>query len=140
MTSTEPLVFDTNVVVSALLFPESKPGLAFFQALRAGAVLISSPLMAELRQVLFRPKFDRYVSTEDRVNLLDLLIDEGTLVTVTATIQVCRDPLDNHILELAVSGGATCIVSGDRDLLVLDPFQGIRILAPDAFLAAHPPH
>ena len=57
---------------------------------------------------------------------------------ITVAIQACRDSKDDHILALAVSGGATCIISGDGDLLALDPFQGIPIRTPDAFLAAHP--
>jgi uncharacterized protein len=139
MTSSERCVFDANVVVSALLFPDSEPGRAFFPTLHNGSVLISDALMAELRDVLFRPKFDRYSSTEDRAKLLDLLIDEAFLVQITASIQACRDPKDNHFLELAVSGSATCIVSGDGDLLALDPFQGIPIRTPDTFLAASMP-
>lgn len=138
MASSLRCVFDANVIVSALLFPDSKPGRTFFPTLHNGSVLISDALMAELRSVLFRPKFDRYVSSEDRARLLDLLIDEGSLIQITASIQACRDPKDNHILELAVSGGATCIITGDADLLALDPFQGIAIRTPDAFLSAYP--
>ena len=139
MTSSERCVVDANVIVSALLFPDSKPGRAFFSALREGSVLVSDELMAELRDVLSRPKFDRYVSVEDRARLLDLLIDEASLTPIAVSIQACRDPQDNHILELAVSGGATCIITGDADLLALDPFQGIPIRTPDAFLAARRP-
>lgn len=138
MRSSERCVFDVNVIVSALLFPDSKPGRAFFPMLHNGSALISDTLMAELRNVLFRAKFDRYVSTEDRAKLLNQLIDEAPLVPITVSIQACRDPKDNHILELAVSGGATCIITGDSDLLALDPFQGIPIRTPDAFLASHP--
>jgi predicted nucleic acid-binding protein len=74
MRSSERYVFDANVIVSALLFPDSKPGRAFFLALRRSSVLISDMLMSELRNVLYRPKFDRYVSPEDQVRLLDLLM------------------------------------------------------------------
>jgi putative PIN family toxin of toxin-antitoxin system len=135
MTSSDRCVFDTNVVVSALLFPDSKPGRGFFPTLHDEAMLISDALMTELRAVLLRPKFDRYVSTEDRAMLLELMIDQGALVPITISLQVCRDPKDNHVLELAVSGSATCIVTGDHDLLALDAFQGILIRTPDAFLA-----
>jgi uncharacterized protein len=62
------------------------------------------------------------------------LIAIATTVQVTTTIQACRDPKDNKVLELAVSGQAVCIVSGDKDLLVLHPFQGISILSPGDFL------
>ena len=47
----------------------------------------------------------------------------------------CRDPADDIYLELALAAGADVIVSGDRDLLVLDPWRDVRILAPADFLA-----
>jgi uncharacterized protein len=49
-------------------------------------------------------------------------------------VTVCRDPDDNKLLEIAVVGRADCLVTGDEDLLVLDPFQGIPILTPAGFL------
>ena len=49
-------------------------------------------------------------------------------------MQGCRDPDDDKFLELAVSENATCIVSGDSDLLELDPFRGIPFLEPADFL------
>jgi predicted nucleic acid-binding protein len=56
------------------------------------------------------------------------------LIEITEAIHACRDPKDNMILELAVSGQANTIVSGDNDLLTLNPFRGIPILSPTAFL------
>lgn len=132
-------VFDTNVLDSALLFRASKPGNAFDFAFLRGSVLLSDTLLIELRDVLNRPKFDRYVSQAERLAFLASLNANGEKVAVNVSIQACRDPKDNHILELAVSGGATCIVTGDADLLALDPFQGIPIRTPDAFLAPPQP-
>jgi uncharacterized protein len=56
-------------------------------------------------------------------------------VEVTEAIAVCRDPKDDKFLELAVSGQATCILSSDKDLLVLHPFQEIEIVTPADFLS-----
>lgn len=95
--------------------------------------------MAELRGVLDRPKFDRYVSPANRARLLNRLIGEGDLAQLYVTIEACRDPKDNHILELSVSDAATCIISGAGDLLALDPFQGIAIVSPETFLARRQP-
>ena len=50
-------------------------------------------------------------------------------------IGVCRDPNDDKFLELALSGGADCIVSGDKDLLVLHPFRGVPIVTPRDFVS-----
>lgn len=127
-------VFDANVVISALLFENSTSGRAFYAALDAGEIVVSLPLLAELSEVLARPKFNRYLMLEERERFLEALIREATLVEVTETIQLCRDPKDDMVLELAVSGAAACIVSGDRDLLTLSPFRNIPILPPHEFL------
>ena len=95
---------------------------------------MSDALSEELGRVLVRSRFDRYVSLEDRIKLFDGLTGDAELVEITESIQVCRDPKDDRILELAVNGGATYIVTGDADLLVLNPFRGIEILRPADFL------
>ena len=59
---------------------------------------------------------------------------EAELVNVVETVTDCRDPRDNKFLELAVSGRATHIVTGDSDLLVLHPFRGIIVVSPSSFL------
>ena len=138
MRSNPRCVFDTNVLVSALLFDRSKPARAFFVALRAGEVLVSADVISELSDVLGREKFRRYVSGEERGRFLRSLLRETTLVEVRGKVRACRDPKDDKFLELAVNGNADCIVSGDDDLLTLGPFRGIRILTPDGFLEALP--
>lgn len=135
MASRPRYVFDTSVLVSALILPRSKPRQAFESARASGELLISTALLDELRDVLRRPKFDRYASPEAREEFVDDVNRIGAAVVATVAINVCRDPKDNHVLELAVSGSASCIVSGDGDLLDLNPFQGIPIRAPADFLA-----
>lgn len=124
-------VFDTNVLVSALLFEDSKPAKSFYSALRHGEILFSTDLLNEIHEVIYRSKFDRYISNEQRDAFLIALVQTGILVEITETIDICRDPKDNMVLELAVSGEADVIVSGDKDLLVLHPFRGISIFTPD---------
>lgn len=135
MRSKPRYVFDTNVVISALLFGQSKPARAFFGALDKGEVLISADVIKELNDVLGRKKFEHYVSEEERARFLQSLLRETSLIEPKETIEACRDPKDDKYLELAVSGAAECIVSGDGDLLVLNPFRGIPILAPGEFLS-----
>ncbi len=67
------------------------------------------------------------------MQFLAVLVREATLVEITETIAECRDPKDDKFLELAIGGKAACIVSGDKDLLVLHPFRGIPILTPAGF-------
>lgn len=129
-------VFDTNVIISASLFETSTPAQAFYEAIDRGELLLSKAVLKEVSRVLQRERFDRYVSMETRKRFLKALVREGRLVEVTEQIEACRDPDDDKFLELAVSGGADVIVSGDKDLTDLDPFRGIRILTPAAFLEA----
>ncbi|WP_121197069.1 putative toxin-antitoxin system toxin component, PIN family [Mucilaginibacter gracilis] len=95
-------------------------------------------LLIELRFVntLIRPKFDKYISIEKRLEAIKAFEKKGQLISVSVNIDTCRDPKDNKFLELAVEAGALCIVTGDKDLLVLHPFQNISILSTADFLKA----
>jgi uncharacterized protein len=133
--SPEPrFVFDNNTLVSALLFERSVPAQAFYAALDHGIILVSQPTFTELNGVLDRKKFDRYVTREEREQFLATFLHEATLVEVAEEIRACRDPKDDKFLALAVCGRATCLISGDQDLLVLNPFRDIPILTPAQFL------
>lgn len=76
-----------------------------------------------MSRVLDRDKFDRYLSREERDVFLGSLMWESDLITITETIRVCRDPKDDKVMEVAINGAATFIVTGDADLLVLNPFH-----------------
>lgn len=127
-------VFDTSVLVSALLFDESVPARAFYTALKDDVVLLSEAAFRELSEVLGRKKFERYVTPDDRERFLALLLRESELVAITEEVRACRDPKDDKFLEAAVNGGATCLVTGDQDLLVLDPFRTVAIITPARYL------
>jgi predicted nucleic acid-binding protein len=62
------------------------------------------------------------------------VLDSAELVSISERIAACRDPKDDKFLEVAVSGRADLIVSGDADLLAINPFRGIPIVTPAAFL------
>lgn len=134
MSSRLRCVFDTNTIISAFLFDDGIPGRALKLALKNGEVLLSLELAEELAEVLHRKKFDRYVRQKLREEFLAEIISETTLVRTNTSIRECRDPRDDKFLELAVSGRATHIITGDKDLLALHPFKGISILTPRGFL------
>lgn len=134
-------VFDTNVIISAALFELSVPGQALQRALKLGMVLLSQETLLELQVVLSRPKFQRYVNAIEREEFLASLIKRAHWIEPQAQITASRDPKDNKFLELALTGNAVCIVSGDDDLLCLHPFRSVRILTPQQFLEQFPhPH
>nr|WP_293055713.1 putative toxin-antitoxin system toxin component, PIN family [Okeania sp. SIO2B3] len=129
-------VIDTNIIVSALIFSKSTTMQAFREAKENGLILISAEILSELIDVLSRQKFDRYLSREIREYFLANLTKETELIAITETIDICRDPKDNKFLELAVSGNATHIITGDKDLLELHPFRDILIVTPSQFLSS----
>jgi len=129
-------VFDTNVIVSALLIKRSVARRAFDRARERGDILLSFEVIEELYDVLGRPAFDRYIDEDDRLQFLTILVKESTLVEIEERISECRDPKDDKFLELAVNGKADFIISGDGDLQVLNPFRKISIISPRMFLEA----
>ena len=110
------------------------PRRAIELALIKGTILISTALSEEMNRVIVQDRFDRYVSRRQRERFLELLIRESEHIEIAESIQVCRDPKDDRVLELAVCGNAAYIVTGDADLLVLNPFRGIGVLRPADFL------
>jgi uncharacterized protein len=129
------VVFDANVLVSALLAPASTPRQSLKRARASGKILLSESTLRELIEIVERPRFDRYLRIELRREFLDELATEAEMIYPRVTITDCRDPKDNQYLELAVDGIATHLVTGDKDLLVMNPFRGILILQPQDFLA-----
>ena len=134
MTSNTRVVFDTNVAVSAVLLPHSVPRKGFDLAVARCRVLISTAIVFELEEVLRRPKFNRYVQEAERLEFLASLVNEAEPIQILESITACRDPKDDKFLELAVSGRATHVITGDQDLLSLHPFRGIDLVTPQIFL------
>ena len=128
------VVFDTNTLISALLLPTSIPRQALDYAFDHGKVLTSLALLTELDRVLKYPKLAPYITPAERSQFLGKLTLEGTLTTITVQLTGVRDSKDNFVLELAISGGAQMIVSGDNDLITLGRYDGIPIRTPAQFL------
>lgn len=127
-------VLDANVIVSAVLLPHSVTRKAFDRACKQGRIVVSEEVVNEIDEVLRRPRLNKYIHEEERIYFLVDLLREAQLVRVACTVSDCRDPKDNKYLELAITSKASCIVSGDKDLLVLSPFRKIPVLTPSEFL------
>lgn len=132
--STAYYVFDANVFISAMLMEDSVPGQALVAACETGQLLLSRSILTELNDVLRRPRLEKYLHDKERMHFLTSVVHVAHVVETSESITACRDPKDNKYLELALSGQAACIVTGDRDLLALNPFRGIPILTPKRFL------
>ena len=128
------IVIDSNTLVSRLLLPNSIPAISVTKAARNGTILQSESTFEELADVLSRKKFDRYVSTKDRQEFLRLLARISVFVEVIRHVRACRDPKDDKFLELAANGEADYLITGDKDLLELAPFEGIPVITPKEFL------
>ena len=126
-------VIDTNVLIAGLLW--RGPPHALLEQVRAGIVsLVSSPaLLAELADVIGRTKFDAILmrTNTSRERSLTAVRQLAEVIEPPPLPQpVCRDPDDDHVLALAVAAKVELIVSGDNDLLSLESFESIAIVAP----------
>lgn len=126
------VVVDTNVFVSAALKDKSFPALALYVVAQRGTLLKSTATEGQLFAVLARPQLAALVDPAAAEWIRDLMA-RAEAVTIAERI-ACRDATDDKFLGLAVNGKADMIVSGDADLLVLNPFRGIPIVAPAAFV------
>jgi uncharacterized protein len=127
------VVVDTNVLVSAALKQQSMPGMAALLVERRGSLLKSLATEQQLFEVVARPHLAALIDPETQAWLRKLMA-AAELVTITERIVACRDPTDDKFLELAVNGHADLIVSGDGDLLALNPFRDIPIVTPAVFV------
>jgi uncharacterized protein len=124
------LLLDTNVLVAALVARGTCHEL-LEHCVREHIVLSSQPLLDELADVLERKFRQRAVDVQSARRLF---AETFTLVEPSVLdIPICRDPDDDVVLATALAGACDAIVTGDQDLLILDPCRGIRVISPSAF-------
>ncbi|MBV9825723.1 MAG: putative toxin-antitoxin system toxin component, PIN family [Alphaproteobacteria bacterium] len=126
------VVVDTNVLISAALKENTPPEAAVHLVAASHRLLKSALTESELFVTLNRPRLVAVI----RPNFPDTLrklMAAAELIEITERIAACRDPKDDKFLELAVNGRADVIVTGDDDLLALNPFRGISIITPAVF-------
>src|SRR3712207_6689559 len=122
-------VFDTNSLVGVALIANSTNRKALDKAIDLGMIAISNRTTDEFIAVLFRQKFDKYFLNDDeRWRIINKVEMSSKLFFPDISITDCRDPKDNKFLELAIAANASCIITDDKDLLILHPFRGIPIL------------
>lgn len=126
------VVFDTNILVSALVFPGGRGEAALRRIVEEqDQLVISKPIIDELLGILGR-KFAR--DAEELAHAAVFLSELGILVKPRQRLRVVKDDPDNRILECAIAGRADAIVTGDKALLGLREYQGVRILSLREYL------
>jgi uncharacterized protein len=125
-------VIDTNIWISFLI-GKLLAGLDDYILDGLLEVITSDEQLAEITTVLKRSKFRKHFSSEDIEEFLALLYKSARIVELQHTIKDCRDEKDNFLLETAVRGKAEYIVTGDKDLLVLNPYRGKKIIVFSEF-------
>lgn len=129
------VVIDANVLVSAAIIANSVSFLAARKAFLNDVVIRSTSTTLEFSTTLKKKKFDKYFRNEyERDFFILLFTSQSKIIEVSHHVTLCRDPDDNKYLELALSGKSDCLVTGDPDLLVLNPFENIPIITPKEFL------
>jgi len=125
--SVPKVIIDTNLWISFLISKEFI-WLDKFIKTKKIKIICSEELLKEIFTVLTRPKFKTYI-TNDKISAFKLLITHFVyLVEVKSEVNDCRDKKDNFLLSLAKDSKADFILTGDKDLLILDPFLNTRII------------
>lgn len=127
------VVLDTNVLLSALIFGGKPRRVVELLARGMIEVVIAPEILTEMRRKIA----DKFPDFTDELVLMELLLEQDAELVMlgSLTISASRDEDDNRILETALIGSCNYIVSGDKDLLVLQNYEGIAIVAPAEFLS-----
>ena len=121
------IIIDTNLWISFLLTRNySKIDTLF--AKNNIVLLFSQELIDEFLEVANRPKFRKYFSLDDLEDLITRLRAKAEFISISSDIKICRDSKDNFMLNLAKDGKATHLMTGDKDLLVLQKIGRTKII------------
>ena len=132
------IVLDSNLVVSAFLNPKGTAAQALTIGIAHFELACAKETLAELRDVLSRDKFDKYLSKAERAERLDAYSQNVVFFNVMVDVTDCKDPKDNKFLALAITAQAKVIGSGDkRDLLSMNPYRGIEIIGLRQFIDSY---
>jgi putative PIN family toxin of toxin-antitoxin system len=127
------IVLDTNLWISFLITKDlSKLDSRLFTG--ETSLIFSQELLHEFITVVSRPKFKKYFSQEEIIEILDIIDQQAIFVEVTSEIKKCRDEKDNFLLSLAVDGNADFLITGDQDLLELKAIEKTQIVTINQYL------
>lgn len=127
------VIFDTNIWISYLIGHQLGELTELLTSQRI-EIILSEQLRTELTEVTRRKKFQKYFSKEKVAELLKLMNFIGTDYEIKEYPNICRDPKDDFLLGLIRISKAKFLVTGDQDLLELNPFEGTEIIEPNQLL------
>ncbi len=130
------IVIDTNVLLSAALSPDGTASKALDKAYKQFKIAQSEETYQELKTRIYKPKFNKYISDEERQDFLKVVKKYSQFIEIKTQIDICRDPDDNKFLELAKDANAEFLITGDQDLLSLKTLVEYQnqIITPRDFL------
>ncbi|MEC4804319.1 MAG: putative toxin-antitoxin system toxin component, PIN family [Jaaginema sp. PMC 1079.18] len=136
MTSKPPIkvIIDTNLWIGFLI-GQALADLKTLMVSETIQIVLCGQLEEEIRRVTQKPKLRKYFSPQDVSELLDILKVIGLFVEIKSEILVCRDKKDNFLLALAKDSQAEFLMTGDADLLILQEFEGTKIVTYQDFLS-----
>ena len=135
MTKIKRFICDTNVLLSSLISKNSPPSLTIDFIKRNGFFVFSQSTFLELEEVLQRPKFDKFISKDLRLNFINEISRLAITYNVIEQVELCRDPKDNKFLDISIASNADFLITGDEDLLVLKKIENTIIITPRNFIS-----
>jgi len=127
------VILDTNIWISFLISKELKKIDLLFEKEKIQFVF-SHELIEEFMEVVSRPKFEKYFDKNKIEQILTIIEHLALIVNVKTEVSICRDKKDNFLLALAHESKADYLITGDNDLLVLNPFGNTKILNYSEFI------
>ncbi|MBK5192782.1 MAG: putative toxin-antitoxin system toxin component, PIN family [Flavobacteriaceae bacterium] len=121
------IILDTNLWISFLISKNFTEIDKLIQTKKV-KLIFSDESLEEFIEVVKRPKFKKFFSKKDIEKLLDIFDQYAELIKVKSKIDICRDPKDNFLLNLAVDGKVDFLVTGDNDLLVIEKINTTQII------------
>jgi len=134
MSSFKKYICDTNILLSSLISSSSPPAQTIDFIKDNALFSFSKETFSEFEEVLKRPKFDKFLSKEKRLNFINEVFELSVFYEVLVKTDICRDPKDNKFLDVAVVSHAEFLITGDEDLLILERIENTFILTPRNFV------
>lgn len=129
----EKVILDTNLWISFLISKKFSQIDELIEEQRI-ILIFSNELLEEFIDVVTRPKFKKHLSKRDIEKILEYFDQFGELVKVKSDIKICQDEKDNFLLNLSVDSKADYLVTGDKDLLILEKIENTKILTFTEFI------